>query len=80
MMEEDLSDSVQLLDILHNYQANGRDESFLKRRITNMKNLTVKDVNLAAKKLLNDKKLVTVVAGDFANAKPEDAVKPKKEK
>ena len=80
MMEEDLSDSVQLLDILHNYQANGRDESFLKKRITNMKNLTVKDVNLAAKKLLNDKKLVTVAAGDFANAKPEDAVKPKKEK
>ncbi len=77
-IEDMLGSDQQLLGVLHSYQHYDRDESFIRARIDRMAQVTVEEVNSAARKLLNDKKFVTITAGDFANAKSEDAVQPKK--
>ena len=76
-IEDMLGNDQQLMGVIHQYQHYDRDESFLRGRLDRMANVTIEEVNSAARKLLNDKKFITVTAGDFANAKPEDAVKDK---
>ena len=77
-IEDMLSNDKQLMGVIHQYQHYDRDEAFVRARLERMANLTREEVNSAARKLLNDKKFITVTAGDFANAKTEDAVKDKK--
>jgi predicted Zn-dependent peptidase len=64
-LEETLSNDSQLLSTLHQYQEANRDESFLSRRQRNVKELTKSSVDAVLKKLINQKKLVIVTAGDF---------------
>ena len=64
-LEETLSNDVQLMSTLHQYQEANRDESFITRRQQKVKELTKASVDAVLKKLLNQKKLVIVTAGDF---------------
>lgn len=64
-LEEMLSNDSQLLSTLHQYQEANRDEAFITRRQENVKALTKVSVDAVLKKLLNQKKLVVVTAGDF---------------
>ncbi len=64
-LEETLSNDSQLLSTLHQYQEANRDESFIMRRQQNVKALTKASVDAVLKKLLNQKKLVVVTAGNF---------------
>ena len=64
-LEEMLSNDSQLMSTLHQYQEAGRDETFIARRQRNVKELTKASVDAVLKKLLNQKKLVIVTAGDF---------------
>ena len=68
-LEETLSNDAQLLSTLHQYQEANRDESFLARRQSNVRALTKESVDAVLKKLLNQKKLVIVTAGDFEGQK-----------
>lgn len=68
-LDETLSNDLQLLSTLHQYQEANRDESFLARRQSNVKALTKASVDAVLKKLLNQKKLVIVTAGDFEGQK-----------
>ena len=68
-LEETLSNDSQLMSTLHQYQEADRDESFLSRRQRNVKGLTKATVDAVVKKLLNQKKLVIVTAGDFQGKK-----------
>jgi zinc protease len=74
-IEDILGSDLQLTGVLHNYQHYGRDESFLRERLNRMAGLTVDEVNSAAAKLLNNREFITVTAGDFANARSEDAIR-----
>lgn len=76
-VEEMLGNDQQLMGMLHTYLHNGRDEAFLRNRLNRMSQVTREEVNSAARKLLNDKKFITITAGDFANAREEDKVKNK---
>jgi len=64
-LEDILSNDVQLTDTLHQYQEASRDETFIARRQRNMEQLTKAKVDAAIQKLLSQKKLVIVSAGDF---------------
>ena len=64
-LEDILSNDVQLMETLHQYQEANRDESFIARRQRNMEQLTKVKVDAAIQKLLAQKKLVIVSAGDF---------------
>lgn len=64
-LDEMLSNDLQLMSTLHQYQEANRDESFITRRQRNVKALTKTSVDEVLKKLLNLKKLVIVTAGDF---------------
>ena len=64
-LEDILSNDVQLMETLHQYQEANRDESFIARRQRNMEQLTKVKVDAAIRKLLAQKKLVIVSAGDF---------------
>ena len=68
-LDETLSNDLQLLSTLHQYQEANRDESFIARRQSNVKALTKASVDAVLKKLLNQKKLVIVTAGDFGGQK-----------
>ena len=68
-LEETLSNDAQLLSTLHQYQEANRDESFIARRQSNVTALTKETVYAVLKKLLNQKKLVIVTAGDFEGQK-----------
>ena len=68
-LEDTLSNDVQLLSTLHQYQEANRDESFISRRQSNVKALTKESVDAVLKKLLNQKRLVIVTAGDFEGQK-----------
>ncbi len=68
-LEETLSNDAQLMSTLHQYQEADRDESFLARRQRNVKALTKASVDAVLEKLLNQKKMVTVTAGDFQGKK-----------
>lgn len=68
-LEETLSNDAQLLSTLHQYREANRDESFIARRQSNVKALTKETVDAVLKKLLNQKKLVIVTAGDFEGQK-----------
>ena len=68
-LEETLSNDSQLMSTLHQYQEADRDESFLSRRQRNVKGLTKSSVDAVLKKLLNQKNLVIVTAGDFQGKK-----------
>ncbi len=68
-LEETLSNDSQLMSTLHQYQEANRDESFLARRQRNVKALTKSSVDAVLKKLLNQKKLIIVTAGDFQGKK-----------
>jgi zinc protease len=68
-LEETLSNDSQLMSTLHQYQEADRDESFLARRQRNVKALTKASVDAVLKKLLNQKKLIIVTAGDFQGKK-----------
>ncbi len=64
-LEDTLSNDSQLLATLHQYQEANRDESFIARRQSNVQALTKASVDAVLKKLLNQKRLVIVTAGDF---------------
>jgi len=68
-LEETLSNDSQLMSTLHQYQEANRDESFITRRQQNVKALTKASVDAVLKKLINQKKLVIVTAGDFNGSK-----------
>ena len=68
-LEETLSNDSQLMSTLHQYQEVGRDESFIARRQRNVKELTKASVDAVINKLLNQRKLVIVTAGDFQTVK-----------
>ncbi len=68
-LEETLSNDSQLMSTLHQYQEADRDESFLARRQRNVRALTKSSVDAVLKKLLNQKKLIVVTAGDFQGKK-----------
>ena len=68
-LDETLSNDLQLLSTLHQYQEANRDESFIARRQSNIKALTKASVDAVLKKLLNQKKLLIVTAGDFEGQK-----------
>jgi len=76
-IEDMLGNDQQLTRVLHQYQNYDRDESFIRGRLDRMSKLTSAEVNSAAKRLLNDRKFITITAGDFANANPDDAVQEK---
>lgn len=76
-IEDMLGSDQQLTRVLHQYQNYDRDESFIRGRLDRMSQLTAAEVNSAARRLLNDRKFITITAGDFANANPDDAVKEK---
>jgi zinc protease len=69
-LEETLSNDTQLMSTLHQYQESNRDESFLSRRLQNMKAVSKESVDAILRKLLNNRKLVVVTAGDFEGKKP----------
>lgn len=66
-----LGKESQLLGILHRYQRNGRDPSFIGRRLANVSKLTKADVDKAIKKMVDLDHLVIVTAGDFEGVKAE---------
>jgi zinc protease len=68
-LEETLSSDMQLMATLHQYQETDRDETFLARRLRNMKAVTKESVDAVVRKLLNNRKLVVVTAGDFEGKK-----------
>ncbi len=76
-IEDMLGSDRQLMNVLHQYQHYDRDESYLRGRLDRMSKVTPEEVSSAARKLLNDRKFITVMAGDFANAKAEDKIKQK---
>lgn len=65
-LEETLSNDMQLMSTLHQFQEADRDESFLARRQRNIKQLNKASIDAVIKKLLHDRKLIVVSAGDFA--------------
>ncbi len=76
-IEDMLGSDQKLTGVLHQYQNYDRDESYLRGRLDRMAGVTKEQVNSAARRLLNEKKFITITAGDFENANPEDAVKEK---
>ena len=64
-LDDILSSDVQLMETLHQYQAANRDETFIARRQRNMEQLSKAKVDAVIQKLLCQKKLVIVTAGDF---------------
>jgi len=76
-IEDLLGSDQQLMGVIHQYQHYDRDEKFLRGRLDRMAKVTAEQVNSAINRLLNDKKFITITAGDFANANSEDAVKNK---
>ena len=76
-IEDMLGSDQKLTGVLHQYQNYDRDEAYLRGRLDRMAGVTKEQVNSAARRLLNEKKFITITAGDFENANPEDAVKEK---
>ncbi len=68
-LEETLSNDSQLMATLHQFLEADRDETFLARRQRNVKALTKESIDAVIKKLLNEKKLIIVTAGDFQKGK-----------
>lgn len=68
-LEETLSNDAQLMSTLHQFLEADRDESFLARRQANVKALTKKSIDAVVVKLLNQKNLIIVTAGDFQKKK-----------
>ena len=64
-LDDILTNDAQLASTLQQYLETNRDESFITRRRKNMEELTKASVDAVIKKLLNEKKLVIVTAGDF---------------
>ena len=68
-LEDTLSNDAQLLGTLHQYQEANRDETFITRRQRNIKALTKASIDAVLKKLINQKQLIIVTAGDFQGDK-----------
>lgn len=61
-----------LLGILHRYRQVDRNPEFLARRLGNVSKLTKKQVDEAIKKMLDEKNLIIVTAGDFEGVEEDD--------
>ena len=70
-IEAMLGEDEAMNSIIHRYGTLNQEIEFLAKRLERVENLTLDEVNVAAKKLI-DSSMVTVLAGDFANAKAAD--------